>query len=59
MSHLGVFVILPRQQVQNWLDVCHLMGEKLHEDFITSNLCRGEKIKSVLTHCGLITDRHK
>lgn len=42
-SHLIVFGILLKQQVQNWRQICNLMREKLHEDFITSNLFKKKK----------------
>lgn len=51
-SHLGVFGILPGQQVQNWLDICHLMGKKLHEDFIASDLPRKKNNKQTPSALG-------
>ena len=37
-THLGVFGILPGQQVQNWLDISNLVRKHLHEDFVSSHL---------------------
>lgn len=41
--HLRVTGILSGHQVQNWLDIGHLMRKKLHENFIASDLTRNKQ----------------